>query len=198
MGLLTSQHRLGTLKISITRPRDARAGGVDNGDSNILLIAEPLALVGMFAFLWLTGRLRAGIARVDKNEARASSAFGGGLAFALLAAASLTAHTTVAGTTAFSSSFEIDPNTAMLFSHFGYVSLAGAMIGAAVMAFATVGALRAIGRPALVKATYVVGGLSLIANLFVYAPMIVYLIWTVAVGVVLAKSDQGQTEWSKQ
>ncbi|MGH2747105.1 MAG: hypothetical protein ACRDKB_04165 [Actinomycetota bacterium] len=143
----------------------------DNGDSNILLIAEPLALVGMFAFLWLVGRIRTGIAHMDKNESRAVVAFGGGIAFAVLAGASLIAHTTVAGATAFSSSFQVDVDTAMLFSHFGYVAMAGAMIGAAVMAFATVGALRAMGRPALVRATYIVGVLSLIANLFVYAPL---------------------------
>jgi hypothetical protein len=97
----------------------------------------------MFAFFWLVARIRRAIAHIDQKESRAAVAFGGGIAFTILAGASLTAHTTVAGTTAFSSSFEIEPHTAMLFSHFGYVSMAGAMIGAAAMAFATVGALRA-------------------------------------------------------
>lgn len=165
----------------------------DNGDSTILLIAEPLALVGMFAFLWLLGRIRTGIAHVDKNDSRAGLVFGGGIAFAVLAGASLIAHTTVAGATAFSSSFEVDPHTAMLFSHFGYVAMAGAMIGAAVMAFSTAGTLRAMGRQALVRATYVVGVLSLIANLFVYAPLIVYLIWVVIVGFVVLRTDQPQS-----
>lgn len=166
----------------------------DSGNRNILLIAEPLALVGMFAFLWLVARIRAGIAHVDKNESRSGAAIGGGTAFAVLAAASLTVHTTVAGTSAFSSSFEVDPHTAMLFSHLGYVLLAGAMIGAAVMAFSTAGALRAMGRRGLVRTTYVVGGLSLIANLFVYVPLILYLVWTPIVGLVLSKASQGQAE----
>ena len=170
----------------------------DNGDSNILLIAEPLALVGFFAFLWLVGRMRTAIAHVGQDEARARVAFGGGIAFAVLAGASLTAHTTVAGTTAFSSSFEVDPNTAMLFSHFGYVSMAGAMMGAAVMAFATVGTLRAMGRPALARATYVIGGLSLIANVFVYVPLVAYLIWAVIVGLVLSRTGQDQPGSGKQ
>ena len=170
----------------------------DNGEKNFLLMAEPLALVGMFAFVWLVGRIRAAITLVDGNESRAWTAFGGGIAFAVLAGTSLTAQTTVAGTSAFSSSFEVDPNTAMLFSHFGYVSLAAAMIGAAVMAFAIAGALRSVGRTALMRATYVVGALSLIANVFVYAPLVIYLVWAAIVGVAVLRSGHDQLETSRQ
>ena len=170
----------------------------ENGEKNFLLIAEPLALVGMFAFVWLVGRIRAAITLVDGNESRAWTVFGGGIAFAVLAGTSLTAHTTVAGTSAFSSSFEVDPNTAMLFSHFGYVSLAAAMIGAAVMAFAIAGALRSVGRTALMRATYVVGALSLIANVFVYAPLVIYLVWAAIVGLALLRSGHDQLETSRQ
>jgi hypothetical protein len=170
----------------------------DDGDSNLLLIAEPLALLGIFAFLWLVGCIRTAIAYVDQNESRAVVVLVGGIAFAVLAGVSLTASTTVAGATSFSSSFEIDPHTAMLFSHFGYVVMAGAMIGAAAMVFATLRALRAMGRVGLVRATYVVGVLSLIANLFVYVPLVVYLVWAVIVGFVVLRTDQDQPESRKQ
>jgi hypothetical protein len=170
----------------------------DDGDSNLLLIAEPLALLGMFAFLWLVGRMRTAIAYVDQNESRAVVVLGGGIAFAVLAGVSLTASTTVAGASSFSSSFEVDPHTAMLFSHFGYVAMAGAMIGAAAMAFATLGALRAMGHVGLVRATYVVGGLGVIANVFVYPPLVAYLTWAVVVGLVVLKMGPDQAEWRKQ
>lgn len=158
-----------------------------DGGSNLMLVAEPLALVGMFAFLWLVGRVSVSVATRDENGSRAAVAFAGGIAFAILAGASLVVHTTVAGTAAFSNSFEAEPNTAMLFSHLGYVLMAAAMIGAATMAFATVGALQTTGNRGLVKATYVVGVLGLIANLFVYLPLVLFLIWAGVVAHKLAE-----------
>ena len=158
-----------------------------DGGSNLMLAAEPLALVGMFAFLWLVGRVRVSVATRDENGSHAAVAFAGGIAFAILAGASLVVHTTVAGTAAFSNSFEAESNTAMLFSHLGYVLMAAAMIGAATMAFATVGALQTTGHRGLVKATYVVGVLGLIANLFVYPPLVLFLIWAGVVAHKLAE-----------
>jgi hypothetical protein len=49
-----------------------------------------------------------------------------------------------------------------------------------------------------VRATYVVSVLSLVANLFVYAPLIAYLIWAVIVGLVALNTGPDGPEWSKQ
>lgn len=148
-----------------------------DGDSNVTLAAEPVALIGLFAFLWLVGRIRAAVASTSESSSRAAVVFGGGVTFAILAGASLIVSTTVAGTAAFSSSFEVEPHTAMLFSHLGYVLMAGAMIGAAAMAFATVDSLRTNGNGGLAKATVVIGVLGLVANFFVYLPLIAFLVW---------------------
>ena len=153
----------------------------DDGGSATLAIAEPLALIGLFAFLWLTGRVHQGLKAISSTNNRPAMALAGGVGFSVMTGISLVAQTTVAGTAAFSSSFEADPNTAMLFSHFGYVTLAAAMIGGSVMAFSTAGALRAA-KKRIATFSYVVGVLGLVGMFFVYLPLVVFLVWAVIVG----------------
>lgn len=156
----------------------------DDGDGSTLVIAEPLALIGMFAFLGLTGHVRHGLRAIDATNQWPAMAFAGGVAFSVLAAISLVAQTTVAGAGSFSPSFEADPHTAMLLSHFGYLTLAAALIGGSVMAFSVAGALRPTNRRSATVA-YVVGALGLIGMLFVYLPLTVFLLWVAVMGVKL-------------
>jgi hypothetical protein len=154
--------------------------------------AEPLSLLGGFLFLWFLGQLTGRLREVEGGSSRYPlPVLGGGVAFVVLAFASVTAHTTVAGSLAFFETFEPDPHTAMLFSHLGYVLLAGSMAGAAVL-LASGGALirRTSTLPRwLGTMAYVLLPISLVSIFFVYLPLVLFLIWTLLVSVSMLRTD---------
>jgi hypothetical protein len=165
----------------------------EGGNRSGLVVAEPLSIVGGFLLLWFLSQLTGNV-HVDQGGSRRHSnpALAGGVTFIVLAFASVTAHTTVAGSAAFFSAFEADPHTAMLFSHLGYVLLAGSMVGAAVLLAATGRRLRgAAGGPRWLGTTaYVLFPISLLSFFFVYLPLMLFLIWILLVSVSTLRKNQ--------
>jgi len=164
-----------------------------DGNSGGLLVAEPLSIVGGFLLLWffgnLTGTLRG--SKVDSGR-YTSAALAGGVTFVVLAFASITAQTTVAGSTSFYPAFEVDPHAALMFSHLGYILLAGAMAAAAVLLAATGVQLRrgAVGPRWLGTVAYVLVPISLLSMFFVYLPLLLFLIWVLLVSMSRLRTDQ--------
>lgn len=158
--------------------------------------AEFLTLFGAFLFLWFIGGLQGVLQSWEGDDHRyASSAYAGGLVFTVLTVASLTADTTMVGALAFSDSLHFDANTAILLSHLGYVLQTGAMMGAAVMLFATGRAARGTkSRKKLEIASYALGALSLLSMVMVWIPMFLFLIWVVIVSLTVLRvtPDEGE------
>jgi hypothetical protein len=166
---------------------------LEGGNSGGLLVAEPLSIVGGFLLLWFVGYLTGILREKEVASGRYSSAaLGGGVTFVVLAFASITAQTTVAGSTSFYSAFEVDPQAALLFSHLGYVLLVGAMVGAAVLLAATGVQLRrgAVGPRWLGTVAYVLAPISLLSVFFVYLPLLLFLVWILLVSVSKLRRDQ--------
>jgi hypothetical protein len=154
-----------------------------------MLIAEPAALLGLVVFLAFVGRLRAALGETVTT----ASLSAGAVVFAALGFASIAAQTTTAGTAIFAPAFEPDPHVAMALSHLGYVLLAGAMMGAATMAFAVARAVRRsprlprwLGPPSLG-----LGVLCLGSIFFVYAPLLLFLVWLPVLGVIASRPARG-------
>lgn len=165
----------------------------EGGNRSGLLVAEPLSIVGGFFLLWFLGHLAGRLRTAEVGAARyADSALAGGATFIVLAFASLTASTTVAGLMAFSSAFEADPHTAMLFSHLAYVLLAGAMVGAAVLLAAAGSQIR---RTQMIPrwlgtAAYVLAPISILAFPFIYLAVALFLIWILLVSGSMLRESQ--------
>lgn len=158
----------------------------DRGRSMLTLIAEPTAMAGLIAFVWFVSRLRERLHQAAGSTASLVS-MGAGL-FAALYFVSVVAQTTIAGTSSFAPSFTVDPNLAMVFVHTAYVLMAGAMLGAAVMALAVARAVR--GDPGVPRwlrpASVVVAVLSLASIFLAIIPLLVFLIWIAALGVIVS------------
>lgn len=156
----------------------------DRGRSMLTLIAEPTAMAGLVAFVWFVGRLRERLPQAAGSTASLVS-MGAGL-FAALYFVSLVAQTTIAGTSSFAPSFTVDPNLAMVLIHTAYVLMAGAMLGGAVMALAVARWVR--GDPGVPRwlrpASLVVAVLSLASIFLAILPLLVFLIWIAALGVI--------------
>ena len=187
--LISSLSPSGSGRGAVRRISDFYAEG---GDSNTLVAAEPLSLIGGFLFLWFLSQL---VARLRKSEGAPSRSSipvpVGGVTFIVLAFTAITAQTTVAGSLVFFDAFKPDPHTAMLFSHLGYVLLTGAMLGAAVL-LAGAGALirRTSTLPRWLGTTaFVLLPISLISIFFVWLPLVLFLIWTVLVGVYMLRTE---------
>lgn len=166
---------------------------LEGGNSGGLLVAEPLSIVGGFFLLWFVGYLTGTLRGSEDGSGRYSTpALAGGVTFVVLAFASITAQTTVAGSTSFFSAFEVDPYTAMLFSHLGYILLVGAMAGAAVLLAATGVQLRrgAVGPRWLGTVAYVLAPVSLLSFFFVYLPLLLFLVWILLVSMSRLRTDQ--------
>lgn len=162
----------------------------DDGKRATLLSAEFLSLLGAFLFLWFIGGLRVLLESWEGDDGKyASSAYAGGVVFAVLTVAALIVDTNMAGALSFSDSLSLDTNTAILLAHLGYVLHAGAMMGAAVTLFATGRAARRTKtRKRLEIASYVLGTLSLLSLLMVWIPMLLFLIWVVIVSLTVLKA----------
>jgi hypothetical protein len=162
----------------------------DSGDPGRLAMFEPLGFLAVFSFVWFVARLHRSVADSPGGERYASAIATGGAVFAGLSAASFVVYTTVAGTTVFTDAFNVDANTAMLFSHLGYVLLAGAMVGASVMVLASTRAVQALTpeRKMFIRTGYVVGVLSLLSLMFVFLPLIAFAIWVGTAGASLTRS----------
>lgn len=181
--LVLSLSPLGADPDAAQRISDFYASGTDR---SILLVAEPLSLVGGFFLLWFLGHLTGRPPTGERGSSHyPNSSLAGGVTFIVLTFASSTAATTVAGSVSFFEAFRVDPHTAMLFSHLSYVLLAGAMFGAAVLLAAegrhirqTSAAPRWLGTMA-----YVLVPLSLLSFFFVYVPLMLFLIWILLLSV---------------
>jgi hypothetical protein len=153
-----------------------------------MLIAEPAALLGLIVFLAFVSRLRAAL-----DTPTTASLSAGAVVFAALGFASIAAQTTIAGTAMFAPAFEPDPHVAMALSHLGYVLLAGAMMGAATMAFAVARAVRS--GPHLPRwlgpLSLGLGVLCLGSIFFVYAPLLLFLVWLPVLGVIASRRAGG-------
>lgn len=112
---------------------------------------------------------------------------GAGL-FAGLYFVSIVAQTTIAGTQLIAPAYTVDPNLAMVFVHTAYVLMAGAMLGAAVMALAVARWVR--GDPGVPRrlrpASVVAAALSLASIFLAIIPLLVFLIWIAALGVIVS------------
>lgn len=164
-----------------------RAFYAEGGNHRIVPLSEPLALIGAFLMMWFSGTLREYLRQAGGDDRRATVAFTGSLAFAILLPVALLVLATPAGQLAFSQGFRLDPYTAMLFHHVGYVLIAAAMMGAAAVAAATGTVIRdtgILGR-GMFRASMVVSVLSLLAMPFVYVPLVLFVIWVIAIGVRL-------------
>jgi hypothetical protein len=166
-------------------PERIEAFYADRSRWQLMLIAEPAALLGVFALLAFVGRLRAALGETVTT----ASLSAGAIVFAALGFASVAVQTTTAGTAMFAPAFEPDPHVAMALSHLGYVLLAGAMMGAATMAFSIA---RIVGRsPRLPRwlrpLSFGLGLLSIGSFLFVYAPLMLFLIWLPILGTVASR-----------
>ena len=158
----------------------------DRGRSMLTLIAEPTAMAGLVAFVWFVGRLRERLPQAAGSTASLVS-MGAGL-FAALYFVSIVAQTTIAGTHFIAPAFTVEPNLAMVFVHTAYVLMAGAMLGAAVMALAVARWVR--GDPGVPRrlrpASVVVAALSLASIFLAIIPLLVFLIWIAALGVIVS------------
>lgn len=166
-------------------PRLVEAFYADRSQWQPTLIAEPASLLGLLVFLGFIGRLRAAL-----GEAAASVPLNAGaILFAALGFASIVAQTTIAGTAMFAPAFEPDPHTAMALSHLGYVLLAGAMMGAVTMAFAIASAVqRSPWLPTWQRPlSLVVGVVGLGSIFFAYGPLLLFLVWLAALGVIVGR-----------
>ncbi|MEO7229623.1 MAG: hypothetical protein ABIZ30_03410 [Candidatus Limnocylindrales bacterium] len=156
----------------------------DSGRSMLTLVAEPTAMVGLVLFVWFVGRLRERLPEAGGSTALLLSV-GAGL-FAGLYFVSIVVQTTIAGTLSFAPAFTVDPNLAMVLVHTAYVLMAGAMLGAAVMALAVARWVR--GDPSVPRklrpASLVVAGLSLASIFLAILPLLVVLIWIAALGII--------------
>ncbi len=158
----------------------------DRGRWMPTLVAEPAAMAGLVAFVWFVGRLRE---RLPEGAGATASlvSMGAGL-FAALYFVSIVVQTTIAGTLSFAPSYTVDPNLAMVFVHMAYVLMAGAMLGAAVMALAVarwVRGDRSVPRR-LRPVSLAVAGLSLASFFLAILPLLVFLIWIAALGVIVS------------
>jgi hypothetical protein len=170
-------------------PRLVEAFYADRSQWQPMLIAEPAALLGLVVFLAFVGRLRAALGETVTT----ASLSAGAIVFAALGFASIAAQTTTAGTAMFAPSFEPDPHSAMALSHLGYVLLAGAMMGAATMAFAVARAVRRDPRLPrwLGPLSLGLGVLCLGSIFFVYAPLLLFLVWVPVLGVIASRRAGG-------
>ncbi len=158
----------------------------DGGRSMLTLVAEPTAMAGLVLFVWFVGRLRERLPEAGGSAASLVS-MGAGL-FAGLYFVSIIAQTTIAGTLFIAPAYTVDPNLAMVFVHTAYVLMAGAMLGAAVMALAVARWVR--GDPGVPRrlraASVVVAVLSLTSIFLAIIPLLVFLIWIGALGVIVS------------
>jgi hypothetical protein len=160
---------------------------------SFLVVAEPLSLTGGFLLLWFLGHLTGRLPVAEGGSGRyPNSALAGGVMFIVLAFASVTVGATVAGSVAFSPAFEVDPHTAMLFSHLGYVLLTGAMVGAAALLASEGRHIRQTSSVPrwLGTMAYVLVPVSLLSLFFAYLPLALFLIWILLVSVAMLRKAQ--------
>lgn len=158
----------------------------DSGRSMLTLVAEPTAMAGLVLFVWFVGRLRERLPEAGRSTALLLS-MGAGL-FAGLYFVSIVAQTTIAGTLFIAPAYTVDPNLAMVFVHTAYVLMAGAMLGAAVMALAVARWVRSdTGVPRRLRpVSVVVAVLSLTSIFLAIIPLLVFLVWIGALGVMIS------------
>jgi hypothetical protein len=162
----------------------------DRGNQAHLELAVVLSALAGFFFLWFLARL---VFALRTGTGRDSSlvwvAFAGGLFFAILLISGLALSTVVGITLTESSSFKLDPSTAILINTLGYEMAAVSMFGAAALLVATAVAGRRGGvLPRWLElSSYVLGGLSLLSGVFVYPFLLLFVAWVVVIGLRLTR-----------
>ncbi len=144
-----------------------------------------------FLFLWFLGRLYARLRTAEGEDGYAVLAFAGGVVFSGLLMVSMAVTVFFALTLNFSKAFRLNPNAALLFDTLDFYVLVLAMAGAAVLLVATGLAAR---RSRLLPrwlgwVSYVLAVLSLppVSGIFVYFPLLLFLIWIVIVSVTMIR-----------
>jgi hypothetical protein len=163
----------------------------DSGNRTQSLVGTYLMALAGLAFLWflvwLCGRLR---------EAEAPSgfltrvAFAAGVLFVAMLLASGIAMGTVAASIEFGDAPVADGEFARQFENlgFGLLLLAGMFAAGVFMAAASLAALRTTTLPRWLAIAGIVGGLLLIPFGVIFLPMVLLLLWVIAVAIVLMRT----------
>jgi hypothetical protein len=161
----------------------------DGGKQVKLQIAYYLVTLAAVFLVWFVGTLAARIRRLGDWATRpAYIVIGSGTAASLLFLAGFAANSLVASTANHTSRFHIDPDTARVISDFSYpLTFETALPFAAPFVIAATVALRRAGKlPRWFGRAGVAVGLLCLAG-FLAIPMGLFLLWLVAVAVVLLR-----------
>lgn len=172
-------------------PRSITEFYAEGGSSGGLLFAEPLSILGAFLILWFLGNL-ASMLHPQAPNSDVHPILAGGTSFVILALASIVTQTTLAGSQSFFPAFQVDPHTSLALSHLGYVLMAGAMVGAAIL-LARAGSMIRRGATAprwLGSSAYALVPMSMLSMFFVYLPVALFLLWIMLVGVSLLSNTR--------
>ncbi len=142
-------------------------------------------------FLWFLGRLYARLRTAEGEDGYSGLAFAGGVVFSGLLMVSMAVTVVFALTLNFSKAFRLNPNAALLFNTLDFYVLVLAMAGAAVLLVATglAGRRSRLLPRWLARVSYVLAVLCLppVSGIFVFFPLLLFLIWIVIVSVTMIR-----------